>query len=125
MKTTGPRFGERICRSCARGGLASRVLPLADGLAPSRWGARRRFVDYIHGQIRELLTNYGKIDALWCDVAWPLDAQGWESEEKNAMVFQLQPGIVVNNRNKLDGDFTTPEQDHHGLQPRMGILVWR
>ena len=38
--------------------------------------ARRRFVDYIHGQIRELLTNYGKIDILWYDVAWPLDAEG-------------------------------------------------
>jgi alpha-L-fucosidase len=72
--------------------------------------ARRRFVDYIHGQIRELLTNYGKIDILWYDVAWPLDAKGWESEKMNAMVFQLQPDILVNNRNKLDGDFTTPEQ---------------
>lgn len=72
--------------------------------------ARRRFVDYIHGQIRELLTNYGKIDILWYDVAWPLDAQGWESEKMNDMVFQLQPQIIVNNRNKLDGDFATPEQ---------------
>jgi alpha-L-fucosidase len=72
--------------------------------------ARRRFVDYIHGQIRELLTNYGKIDILWYDVAWPLDAKGWESDKMNAMVFQLQPEIIVNNRNKLDGDFSTPEQ---------------
>src|SRR5205085_1610899 len=39
--------------------------------------ARRRFVDYIHGQIRELMTNYGKIDILWYDVSWPLDARGW------------------------------------------------
>jgi len=72
--------------------------------------ARQRFVAYIHGQIRELLTNYGKIDILWYDVAWPLDAKGWESDKMNAMVFQLQPDIIVNNRNKLDGDFTTPEQ---------------
>jgi alpha-L-fucosidase len=72
--------------------------------------ARRRFVDYIHGQIRELLINYGKIDVLWYDVAWPLDKDGWESEKMNAMVFQLQPDIIVNNRNKLDGDFSTPEQ---------------
>ena len=72
--------------------------------------ARQRFVAYIHGQIRELLTNYGKIDVLWYDVAWPLDAKGWESEKMNAMVFQLQPDIIVNNRNKLEGDFTTPEQ---------------
>ena len=72
--------------------------------------ARRRFVDYTHGLIRELLTNYGKIDVLWYDVAWPLDAKGWESEKMNQMVFALQPDIVVNNRNDLPGDFTTPEQ---------------
>ena len=72
--------------------------------------ARRRFVDYIHGQIRELLSNYGKIDVLWYDVSWPLDAAGWESEKMNAMVFQLQPEIIVNNRNALPGDFATPEQ---------------
>ena len=72
--------------------------------------ARRRFVDYTHGLIREILTNYGKIDILWYDVAWPLDAAGWESEKMNQMVFQLQPEIIVNNRNKLQGDFSTPEQ---------------
>ena len=72
--------------------------------------ARRRFVDYVHGQIRELLTNYGKIDVLWYDVAWPLDAAGWESERMNEMVFTLQPDIIVNNRNRLAGDFSTPEQ---------------
>ncbi|HEY3384602.1 MAG TPA: alpha-L-fucosidase [Vicinamibacterales bacterium] len=72
--------------------------------------ARRRLVDYIHTHIRELMTNYGKIDVLWYDVAWPLDAAGWESERMNEMVFKLQPDILVNNRNKLRGDFTTPEQ---------------
>jgi len=72
--------------------------------------ARRRFVDYLHEHIRELMTNYGKIDILWYDVAWPLDAKGFESERMNEMVFNLQPDIIVNNRNKLDGDFSTPEQ---------------
>ncbi len=72
--------------------------------------ARRRFVDYTHGLIRELLTNYGKVDVLWYDVAWPLDAKSWESEKMNRMVFGLHPDIIVNNRNKLPGDFSTPEQ---------------
>src|SRR5882724_3040826 len=72
--------------------------------------ARKRFVAYTHGLIRELMTNYGKIDVLWYDVSWPLDVQGWESEKMNEMVFQLQPEIIVNNRNKLEGDFSTPEQ---------------
>src|SRR5262245_59115220 len=73
-------------------------------------GARKRFVEYIHTHVRELMSNYGKIDILWYDVAWPLEAKGWESEKMNEMVFRLQPDIIVNNRNKLQGDFSTPEQ---------------
>jgi alpha-L-fucosidase len=72
--------------------------------------ARRRFVDYIHGHVRELMTNYGKIDILWYDVNWPLNTQEWESEKMNEMVYKLQPEIIVNDRNGLPGDFTTPEQ---------------
>ena len=72
--------------------------------------ARKRFVEYTHGLIRELLTNYGKVDVLWYDVDWPLTAEEWESERMNKMVFELQPEIIVNNRNGLPGDFTTPEQ---------------
>ena len=72
--------------------------------------ARRRFVDYIHGQVKELMTNYGKIDILWYDVAWPLDAKGWESVEMNTMVRKLQPDIIINNRSKIPEDFDTPEQ---------------
>lgn len=71
--------------------------------------ARERFVAYAHAQIRELLTNYGKIDILWYDVDWPLTPQQWRAEDMNRMVFELQPDIIVNNRNGLDGDFATPE----------------
>ena len=73
--------------------------------------ARKRFVEYTHGLVRELMTNYGKIDVLWYDVDWPLNAQQWESERMNKMVFGLQPDIIVNNRNGLPGDFSTPEQE--------------
>ncbi len=76
--------------------------------------ARRRFVDYIHTHVRELMTNYGKIDVLWYDVSWPLSPEGWESEKMNRMVFDLQPDIIVNNRNGLPGDFSTPEQEIPG-----------
>ena len=72
--------------------------------------ARRRFVEYTHGLIHDLMSNYGTIDVLWYDVAWPLDADGWESVRMNEMVFKLQPAIIVSNRNKLPGDFSTPEQ---------------
>ncbi|HME33339.1 MAG TPA: alpha-L-fucosidase [Terriglobales bacterium] len=73
--------------------------------------ARKRFVAYTHGLVRELMTNYGKIDILWYDVDWPLSPEQWESERMNQMVFELQPEIIVNNRNGLPGDFSTPEQE--------------
>ncbi|HEV2289267.1 MAG TPA: alpha-L-fucosidase [Candidatus Acidoferrales bacterium] len=73
--------------------------------------ARERFVAYTHGLIREIMSNYGKIDVLWYDVAWPLDADGWQSVKMNQMVFGLQPDIIVNNRNLLPGDFSTPKQE--------------
>jgi len=72
--------------------------------------ARDRFVAYTHGQLGELMRNYGKIDILWYDMPIPLDADGWRSEEMNRLVLQLQPDIVINNRNLLGGDFSTPEQ---------------
>ena len=73
--------------------------------------ARKRFVDYTHGQIRELLTNYGKIDVLWYDVCLAARCQRLGSRSSmNKMVFELQPDIIVNNRNGLPGDFSTPEQ---------------
>lgn len=73
--------------------------------------ARERFVEYTHGLVHELMTNYGKIDVLWYDVDWPLTAEQWQSEKMNAMVFKAQPDIIVNNRNGLAGDFSTPEQE--------------
>jgi len=71
--------------------------------------ARARFVDYTHGLVRELMSNYGTIDILWYDVDWPLTPEQWRADEMNRMVFALQPNIIVNNRNGLPGDFSTPE----------------
>ena len=72
--------------------------------------ARRRFVAYIHGQVRELMTGYGKIDVLWYDVPWPLKPDGWDSTGLNYMVRSVQPEILINNRSLLPEDFDTPEQ---------------
>jgi alpha-L-fucosidase len=73
--------------------------------------ARRRFLDFTHGCVRELCSKYGRIDILWHDVSWPLEnAERWESLEMNQMVRQLQPHIVINNRSWLPEDFGTPEE---------------
>jgi alpha-L-fucosidase len=46
---------------------------------------------------------------MWYDGWWPFDAVGWQAEKLNAMVRSLQPGILVNGRCALEGDFATPE----------------
>jgi alpha-L-fucosidase len=69
-----------------------------------------RYVAYVFGQIKELLTNYGTIDELWFDGAWERTAEEWRAEELNARIRELQPSIVVNDRLPGAGDFDTPEQ---------------
>ncbi|MCC6444234.1 MAG: alpha-L-fucosidase [Armatimonadetes bacterium] len=68
------------------------------------------FVDYVHAQVRELCTRYGKIDILWYDGGWPHDARDWRAKELNETVRDLQPDIIINNRSGLPEDLDTPEQ---------------
>ncbi|HEV2498495.1 MAG TPA: alpha-L-fucosidase [Terriglobia bacterium] len=86
--------------------------------------ARQRFVAYTHGLIHNILSQYGKIDVLWYDVDWPLTPEGWESHKMNQMVFNLQPEIIVNNRNGLPGDFSTPEQHVGGPLKKGDTRGW-
>jgi len=73
--------------------------------------ARRRFLDFTHGCVRELMTNYGKIDILWYDVSWPLRSpDAWYSVEMSSTARKLQPHILINDRAQLDEDFSTPEE---------------
>ena len=73
--------------------------------------ARRRFLDYIEALNVELLTNYGKIDVLWYDVAQPLQSwDSWESHIRNQRLREIQPDIIINNRSQLPEDFDTPEE---------------
>ncbi len=72
--------------------------------------ARERFLDFTHGCVRELMSNYGKIDILWYDVALPFQHhEGWDSLALNQMVRKLQPHIIINDRARLPEDFSTPE----------------
>lgn len=72
-----------------------------------------RYIKYLHGQIRELLTGYGKIDGLWFDNLRPVHpdtAKLWHAEKLFKMARSIQPNLIINNRCGLPGDFDTPEQ---------------
>ena len=83
----------------------------------------RTYAKYLHGQVRELLTDYGKIDVMWLDFSYSSRDWGWsrgkgkddwQSEKLVKMVRALQPNILINNRGEVEPDFVTPEQ----FQPR-------
>lgn len=94
-----------------------------------------KYREYLRNQVRELMTNYGKIDVLWLDWSWGKDAKhgkrdkDWDAVNLLKMVRQLQPGIIVNNRLGLEdyedgADFVTPEQvSTKELEPYKG-KVW-
>jgi alpha-L-fucosidase len=73
-----------------------------------RTANHRRYIEYLHGQIRELLTNYGRIDGLWFDLGGK--PEDWDSENLFKMARSLQPWLIINNRCGLRGDYDTPEQ---------------
>ncbi|UCH13937.1 MAG: alpha-L-fucosidase [Bacteroidales bacterium] len=80
-----------------------------------------RYLEYMHGQVRELMTNYGKIDILWLDFSYGnMKGEKWKARELVDMIRKLQPEIILNNRlsgsggdhsySEALGDFITPEQ---------------
>ncbi len=88
------------------------------------WNEKRdmkKYTEYLHNQVRELLSNYGKIDVIFFDFSFQstpgdrLENRGkgkedWQSEKLIAMIRELQPGIIINNRLAVEGDIITPEQ---------------
>lgn len=67
-----------------------------------------RYLDFLRGQVRELCTNYGEIHGFW----WDMNVPQHKDPSINAMIRQLQPKAVINNRGFDDGDFGTPERDY-------------
>lgn len=74
---------------------------------PEVW---ERYIEYFHGQIRELLTGYGQIDLVWFDGWWERPADAWRADELAGLIRSLQPGIMINDRLAGQGDYTTYEQ---------------
>jgi len=86
-----------------------------------------RYLSFMHGQVRELLTNYGKIDIMWFDFSYDdMAGEKWEASKLVKMARKLQPHIIIDNRlegsgensgtirsaspSDFAGDFAAPEQ---------------
>ena len=77
-----------------------------DAFTPDR---HTNYLAYLKTQVRELLTHYGQIDVIWFD-GLGKSAQDYDSVALNQMIRELQPRILINNRNGQSQDFDTPEQ---------------
>jgi alpha-L-fucosidase len=69
-----------------------------------------RYIEYLHAQVRELLSHYGKVDVIWFDGLGGNSAKDLDAEKLFAMIRELQPGIIINNGCGLLGDFDSVEQ---------------
>lgn len=65
----------------------------------------KRYLAYMHGQVKELCTRYGRLDVLWFDFSYnQLRGEAWRANELADMVRTLQPGILLNNRLEVSGE---------------------
>lgn len=59
------------------------------------------YYEFMNSQIRELLTNYGEIGAIWFDGWWDHDQDSvpfdWQLQQQYAMIHELQPACLVGN----------------------------
>ena len=82
---------------------------------PDGWISNpEKFLPTIKSQIKDLLTQYGKIDILWFDGQWIKDWTTEMGDDLTTFVRTLQPDIIINDRVRkgtpLCGDYHTPEQ---------------
>ena len=79
------------------------------------WDAYLNFMD---GQLRELLTNYGEIGGVWFDGMWDKPDADWHLSRTYGMIHQLQPAALVgsnHHRTPFPGeDFQMFEKDLPG-----------
>lgn len=79
---------------------------------PTHQGDPEAYVRNIAGpQVREILSNYGRIDVLWWDIPGGVINKE-RADRLYGIVKELQPAIVMNNRlgGGYAGDTETPEQ---------------
>jgi len=85
------------------------------------------YLKYMHGQVEELVTQYGKLDLMWFDFSYDdMTGEKWRATELVRMIRKHQPGILLDNRlevsgegfgslltgspTEYSGDFVSPEQ---------------
>ncbi|HEX8147053.1 MAG TPA: alpha-L-fucosidase [Pyrinomonadaceae bacterium] len=81
-------------------------------------GDWNRYLDFMDGQLRELLTNYGRVSGVWFDGMWDRPDAEWRLGRTYALIHALQPHALVgsnHHRRPYPGeDFQMFEKDLPG-----------
>jgi alpha-L-fucosidase len=82
------------------------------------------YLDFLHGQVRELCTRYGEIACIWFDGHWPsakvddnnryfVPGGSFEYEKLYDMIHTLQPNAVIHNNHHVQ---PLPGEDIQGFE---------
>ena len=73
-----------------------------------------RYLAYLHGQVKELCTEYGKLDVMWFDFSYgDMTGERWHAEELVKMIRTYQPDVIIDNRLEVSGEgFGSLATDH-------------
>ncbi|MFP4054244.1 MAG: alpha-L-fucosidase [Phycisphaerae bacterium] len=73
----------------------------------------RRYIDYVHEQLTELLTHYGPVAGVWFDpeMAYLAQPEMFPIDETYALIRRLQPHALISFKHGATGeeDFAAPE----------------
>ncbi|MCI0338004.1 MAG: alpha-L-fucosidase [Acidobacteria bacterium] len=77
-----------------------------------------KYIDFMDGQLRELLTNYGPIGGIWFDGMWDKPKAEWRVEQTYKLIHELQPAALVGSNHHIKPipgeDFQMFEKDLPG-----------
>lgn len=70
----------------------------------------QRFLEFNNNQLKEVLTNFGKVDLLWFDGDWERSAEQWGLPAFKDYLLSFNKDLIINSRLQGHGDYKTPEQ---------------
>jgi alpha-L-fucosidase len=83
----------------------------------------QHYIDFVHAQIHELLTNYGPLAGMWFDpiMAYYARHDLFPIADTYALVRSLQPQALIAFKQGANGDedFASPERHGHSLADRV------
>lgn len=84
---------------------------------PERW---KRFVEFTHGQINELVSNYGRLDILWLDGGWV--SKKTEEQIKETLLEEYEGSRWARNPQSQDIDMDGMVKAVREKQPHLIVV---